>query len=68
MLQRDQPLVFLRRKNEYYNDHIALSMTTESDYCTSLLSLYNIKENTKSLSTTGTIEATTHYHWRTTQQ
>eukprot|EP00971_Amphidinium_carterae_P176868 3507103-Amphidinium_carterae.1 len=51
-LQRDQPLVFLGRQIEYYNDHIAHSMTT--DYYTSLLSLYNIKENTNSLSTTGT--------------
>eukprot|EP00971_Amphidinium_carterae_P349253 6490922-Amphidinium_carterae.1 len=53
-LQRDQPLVLeilLGRQIEYYNDHIALSMTKE--YYTSLLSLYNIKENTNSLSTTG---------------
>eukprot|EP00971_Amphidinium_carterae_P350205 6491433-Amphidinium_carterae.1 len=41
-LQRDQPLVFLERQIEYYNDHIALSMT--KDYYTSLLSLYNIKD------------------------
>eukprot|EP00971_Amphidinium_carterae_P329634 6462225-Amphidinium_carterae.1 len=50
-LQRDQTLVFLGRPIEYYNDHIAYSMT--KDY-TSLLSLYNIKENTNSPSTTGT--------------
>eukprot|EP00971_Amphidinium_carterae_P142873 2830529-Amphidinium_carterae.1 len=47
-----QPLVFLGRQIEDYNDHSALSMTKE--YYTSLLSLYNIKENTNSLSTTGT--------------
>eukprot|EP00971_Amphidinium_carterae_P017373 342501-Amphidinium_carterae.1 len=51
-LQRDQPLVLLGRQIEYYGDHIVLSMT--KDYYTSLLSLYNIKENTNSLSTTGT--------------
>eukprot|EP00971_Amphidinium_carterae_P021051 415347-Amphidinium_carterae.1 len=51
-LQRDQPLVFLGRQIEYFNDHIALSMT--QDYYDSLLKLYNIKENTNSLSTTGT--------------
>eukprot|EP00971_Amphidinium_carterae_P223461 4433734-Amphidinium_carterae.1 len=51
-LERGQPLVFLGRQSEYYNDHIALSMTKE--YHNSLLSLYNIKDNTNSLSTTGT--------------
>eukprot|EP00971_Amphidinium_carterae_P239099 4746561-Amphidinium_carterae.2 len=51
-LQRDQPLVCLGRHIEYYNDPIALNMTKE--YYTSLMSLYNIKENTNSLSTTGT--------------
>eukprot|EP00971_Amphidinium_carterae_P262486 5206810-Amphidinium_carterae.1 len=45
-LERGQPLVFLGRQIEYYNDHIALSMTRE--YYNSLLSLYNIKENTNS--------------------
>eukprot|EP00971_Amphidinium_carterae_P069213 1369580-Amphidinium_carterae.1 len=51
-LQRDQPLVFLGRQIEYYGDRMALSM--KKDYYTSLLSLYNIKENTNRLSTTGT--------------
>eukprot|EP00971_Amphidinium_carterae_P269585 5348105-Amphidinium_carterae.2 len=51
-LQRDQLLVFLGRQIEHYNDHIALNMT--KDYYTSLLSLYNVKENTNRLSTTGT--------------
>eukprot|EP00971_Amphidinium_carterae_P114672 2271823-Amphidinium_carterae.1 len=51
-LQREQPLVFLGRQIQYYGDHIALSMTKE--YYKSLLSLYNSKENTNSLSTTGT--------------
>eukprot|EP00971_Amphidinium_carterae_P154607 3065870-Amphidinium_carterae.1 len=51
-LQPGQPLVFLGRQIEYYKDHIALSMT--KDYYKSLLSLYNIKENSNSLSTTGT--------------
>eukprot|EP00971_Amphidinium_carterae_P045130 888064-Amphidinium_carterae.1 len=51
-LQREQPLVFLGRQIQYYGDHIALSMTKK--YYKSLLSLYNIKEKTNSLSTTGT--------------
>eukprot|EP00971_Amphidinium_carterae_P190407 3778800-Amphidinium_carterae.1 len=51
-LERGQPLVFLGRQIEYINDHIALSMT--KDYYNSLLFLCNIKENTNSLSTTGT--------------
>eukprot|EP00971_Amphidinium_carterae_P065258 1293282-Amphidinium_carterae.2 len=51
-LERGQPLVFLGRQIEYYNDQIALSMTKE--YYNSQLSLYNIKENTNNLSTTGT--------------
>eukprot|EP00971_Amphidinium_carterae_P260718 5172389-Amphidinium_carterae.3 len=51
-LQRDQPLVFLGRQIEYYGDHIALSMT--QDYYKSLLAIYSVKENTNSLSTTGT--------------
>eukprot|EP00971_Amphidinium_carterae_P073977 1462639-Amphidinium_carterae.1 len=51
-LERGQPLVFLGRQIEYYGDHIALSMT--KDYYNNLLGLYNIKENTNSLSTTGT--------------
>eukprot|EP00971_Amphidinium_carterae_P184990 3673053-Amphidinium_carterae.1 len=44
-LERGQPLVFLGWQIEYYGDHIALSMTKE--YYNTLLSLYNIKENTK---------------------
>eukprot|EP00971_Amphidinium_carterae_P281379 5586282-Amphidinium_carterae.1 len=51
-LERGRPLVFLGRQVEYYNDHIVLSMTKE--YYNSLLSLYNIEDNTNSLSTTGT--------------
>eukprot|EP00971_Amphidinium_carterae_P266766 5291601-Amphidinium_carterae.1 len=51
-LERGQPLVCLGRQIDSYNGHIALSMTKE--YYNSLLSLYNIKENTNSLSTTGT--------------
>eukprot|EP00971_Amphidinium_carterae_P294521 5847742-Amphidinium_carterae.4 len=51
-LQREQPLVFNGRQIEYYGDHFALSMTKE--YYKSVLSLYNIKENTNSLATTGT--------------
>eukprot|EP00971_Amphidinium_carterae_P072111 1426261-Amphidinium_carterae.1 len=51
-LERGQPLVFLGRQIEYINDHTALRMTKE--YYTSLLSLYNIKQNTNSLPTTGT--------------
>eukprot|EP00971_Amphidinium_carterae_P177185 3514009-Amphidinium_carterae.1 len=51
-LERGQPVVFLGRQIEYYNDHNALSITQE--YYNSLLSLYNIKENTNSLSATGT--------------
>eukprot|EP00971_Amphidinium_carterae_P230907 4581956-Amphidinium_carterae.5 len=43
-LQRDQPLVFLGRQTEYYNDHMALSMT--KDYYTSLPSLYNFHMKT----------------------
>eukprot|EP00971_Amphidinium_carterae_P131547 2604984-Amphidinium_carterae.1 len=45
-LERGQPLVFLGRQMEYFGDHIALSMI--KDYYNSLLSLYNIKENTNS--------------------
>eukprot|EP00971_Amphidinium_carterae_P111215 2202872-Amphidinium_carterae.1 len=51
-LERGQPLVCLGRQIEYYNDQIALNMTKE--YYSSRLSLYNIKENTTNLSTTGT--------------
>eukprot|EP00971_Amphidinium_carterae_P034394 676820-Amphidinium_carterae.1 len=51
-LQQDQPLVFLGRQVEHYNDHIVLSMTKEN--YDSLLAIYNMKTNTNSLATTGT--------------
>eukprot|EP00971_Amphidinium_carterae_P191527 3800500-Amphidinium_carterae.3 len=63
-LQRDQPLVFLGRQIEYYNDHIAFSMT--KDYYTSPLSLYNIID--LKLSFNNWNQKTTYHNWRTTQQ
>eukprot|EP00971_Amphidinium_carterae_P075529 1492277-Amphidinium_carterae.1 len=65
-LEREQPLVYLGRQIEYYNDHIALSMTKV--YYNSLLSLYNIKDNTYQQFVYYRHEKTSYYHRRTTRQ
>eukprot|EP00971_Amphidinium_carterae_P011383 224201-Amphidinium_carterae.1 len=50
-IQSDTPLIFLGRQLEYYNNCIVMNMTKE--YYSTFVQLYNTKESTNSLATTG---------------